>query len=248
MSATGSRPLRIAVVYPDLLGTYGDGGNGLVLCRRAERRGMAAELVQAGSDRALPDADIYTLGGGEDGPQVQATRSLAEDGALARAEERGAVIFAVCAGYQILGTTFPDADGTLVPGLGLLDVASARVGSRRAVGEIVVEAKLDGLGALTGFENHGARTAVGPGARPLGRVRVGVGNGDHTDGAWSGRVIGTYLHGPALARNPALADLLLSWATDDSELAPLDDWGEEALRTERFAAALGRRRARRRRR
>jgi CobQ-like glutamine amidotransferase family enzyme len=246
VSSTPSRPLRIAIVYPDLLGTYGDGGNGLVLCRRAERRGLAAELIEAESDRPLPDADIYTLGGGEDGPQVQATRSLADDGALERAVQRGSVLFAVCAGYQILGTMFPDADGTLVPGLGLLDVASARVSSRRAVGEIVVEAALDGLGALTGFENHGARTAVGSGARPLGRVRVGIGNGDHTDGAWSGRVLGTYLHGPALARNPALADLLLSWATDDSELAPLDDWGEEALRTERLAAALGRHRTLRR--
>ena len=246
MSATENRPLRIAVVYPDLLGTYGDGGNGLVLSRRAERRGLAVQLIEAGSDRPLPDADIYTLGGGEDGPQVQATRSLAADGMLARAAARGAVIFGVCAGYQILGTTFPDADGTLVPGLGLLDVASARVGARRAVGEIVVEAKLDGLGALTGFENHGARTAVGPGASPLGRVRVGIGNGDHTDGAWAGRVVGTYLHGPALARNPALADLLLSWATGDSELAPLDDWREQTLRTERLAAALGRRAALRR--
>ena len=235
-----SGPLRIAVVYPDLLGTYGDGGNGLVLLRRAQRRGIAAELVEAPSDRPLPVADLYTLGGGEDGPQVQATRALADDGTLARAVADGAVVLAVCAGYQIVGRTFADAAGQPVAGLGLLDVTTAKGSGPRAVGEIVVEPELDDVDVLTGFENHGGRTTLGPGTRPLGRVRVGVGNGDRTDGAHSDRVVGTYLHGPALARNPALADLLLSWATD-SALAPLEDRGEAALRRERLRAALGRR-------
>ena len=238
-----NRSLRIVVVYPDLLGTYGDGGNGLVLTRRAERRGFPAELIEAASDGPLPVADVYTLGGGEDGPQVRATESLNEDGTLARAVRNGAVVFAVCAGYQIIGTTFPAADGSPVPGLGLLDVATVKGRAPRAVGEIVVDADLPGVGALTGFENHGGLTEVGPGAQPLGRVRTGVGNGDYTDGAWAGRVVGTYLHGPALARNPALADLLLMWATGEEELAPLDDYREQALRSERFEAALGRRTA-----
>ena len=77
-------PLRIAVVYPDLLGTYGDGGNGLILARRAEWRGLEAALLQATSDRPLPEADLYCLGGGEDGPQVRAARTLIDDGTLAR--------------------------------------------------------------------------------------------------------------------------------------------------------------------
>ena len=243
-----NRPLRIVVVYPDLLGTYGDGGNGLVLARRAERRGIRAELIEATSDDPLPSADLYTLGGGEDGPQVQATQSLAGDGRLARAVDDGAAVLAVCAGYQIVGTSFPAADGSAVDGIGLLDVATVKGEGRRAVGEIVVDAEVPGVGALTGFENHGGVSTLGPGVRALGRVRVGVGNGDRTDGAWSGRVVGTYLHGPALARNPALADRLLSWATGEDELIPLDDWREQALRTERFDAALGRRWARRRRR
>lgn len=233
-------PLRIVVVYPDLLGTYGDGGNGLVLARRAERRGIATELVEATSDAPLPVADLYTLGGGEDGPQVQATEGLAEDGTLARAVDDGAVVLAVCAGYQIMGTTFPSAQGSPVPGLGLLDVATEKGRPPRAVGEIVVDAALPGAGVLTGFENHGGVTTLGPGARALGPVRLGVGNGDGTDGAWSGRVVGTYLHGPVLARNPALADLLLSWAVGGDELAPLDDWREHELRTERLDSALGR--------
>jgi hypothetical protein len=236
-----NRPLRVVVVYPDLLGTYGDGGNGVVLARRAAWHGIPAELIEAPSGAPLPSGDLYTLGGGEDGPQVQATESLAADGTLARAVDGGAVVFAVCAGYQIVGTTFPAADGSPVPGLGLLDVATVKGGARRAVGEIVVDAELPGVGALTGFENHGGVTALGPGVRPLGTVRVGVGNGDHTDGARSHRVVGTYLHGPALARNPALADLLLSWATGQDELAPLDDHREEALRAERLQAALRKR-------
>ena len=236
-----SRPLRIAVVYPDLLGTYGDGGNGLVLLRRAQRRGVDAELVQATSDAPLPEADVYTLGGGEDGPQVQATRSLRDDGMLGRQSAAGAVIFAVCAGYMMLGTTFPDADGAAVAGLDLLDLTTVKGTAPRAVGEMVVESSLDRVGVLTGFENHSGRSVLGTGLRPLGAVRTGVGNGDGTDGAWSGHIVGTYLHGPALARNPALADLLLSWAIGGADLAPLDDRRVEALRSERFAAALGRR-------
>jgi hypothetical protein len=233
-----NRPLRVVVVYPDLLGTYGDGGNGVVLARRAAWHGIPAELIEARSDAPLPSGDLYTLGGGEDGPQVQATESLADDGTLSRAVGDGAVVFAVCAGYQIVGTTFPAADGSPVPGLGLLDVATVKGGASRAVGEIVVDAHLGSVGQLTGFENHGGVTALGGGVRPLGTVRVGVGNGDHTDGAFSGRVVGTYLHGPALARNPALADLLLSWATGHDDLAPLDDHREQALRAERLKAAF----------
>ncbi len=236
-----SRPLRVVVVYPDLLGTYGDGGNGLVLARRAERRGIEAELVQAPSDSPLPPGDIYTLGGGEDGPQVQATEALAEDGTLPAAVRDGAVVLAVCAGYQIVGSTFPTAAGEAVPGLGLLDVTTAKSTARRAVGEIVVDAAPGGVGLLSGFENHGGRTTLGPGAAALGRVRTGIGNGDGTDGSWAGRVVGTYLHGPVLARNPALADLLLAWATGSDGLDPLDDWREQALRDERLRAALGRR-------
>ncbi len=233
--------LRIAVVYPDLLGTYGDGGNGLVLVRRAERRGIDAELLQATSEAPLPRADLYTLGGGEDGPQVLATERLRAAGTLAAAAAEGAVVLAVCAGYQIVGASFPAADGTPVEGLGLLDVATVKRPGERPVGEIVVECALEGVGLLTGFENHGGVTTLGPSARPLGRVRVGVGNGDGTDGAADGRVVGTYLHGPVLARNPALADLLLSWATA-RELSPLDDHRELVLHRERLEASLGRRR------
>ena len=142
---------------------------------------------------------------------------------MARRAAAGAVVLAVCAGYQIAGKTFPGADGALHEGVGLLDIATVKGTGPRAVGEVVGEPSDDAPGALralptlTGFENHGGKTTLGPGVAPLARVVHGVGNGDGsgTEGAVCGRVIGTYLHGPLLARNPALADLLLDWALSD---------------------------------
>ena len=242
-----SVPLRVAVVYPDLLGTYGDGGNGLILARRAEWRGRDVELLQAASDRALPEADIYCLGGGEDGPQVRAARTLIDDGTLARRVADGAVVLAVCAGYQIVGRTFPGAAGDAHEGVGLLDVDTAKGTGPRAVGEVLVDPTgVAELPPLTGFENHGGLTTLAEGTIALGRVVVGVGNGDGSEGAVRGRVLGTYLHGPVLARNPALADVLLSWALGDPALDPLDDSACERLREERLATVGGRRRGRRR--
>ena len=238
-------PLRIAVVYPDLLGTYGDGGNGLVLARRAEWRGLDAVLLQAPSDRPLPEADLYCLGGGEDGPQVRAARTLLDDGTLARRVADGAVVLAVCAGFQIVGRSFPGAAGDPHEGVGLLDVDTVKPSGPRAVGEVLVDVDAAALGPLpplTGFENHGGATARAEGTAALGQVVVGVGNGsgDGSEGAVQGRVVGTYLHGPVLARNPALADRLLAWALGEETLCPLDDRESESLREERLASVGGR--------
>jgi hypothetical protein len=244
-------PLRIAVVYPDLLGTYGDGGNGLVLARRAEWRGHDVALLQAVSDRPLPEADVYCLGGGEDGPQVRAARTLIDEGTLARRAGDGAVVLAVCAGFQIVGRTFPGAAGEPHEGVGLLDVETVKSTGPRAVGEVLVEVDPDSLGPLpplTGFENHGGATSLQEGTAALGRVVAGVGNGagDGSEGAVQGRVVGTYLHGPVLARNPALADRLLAWALGDVALVPLDDEASESLREERLATVGSKRHRRRR--
>ncbi len=233
-------PLRICTVYPDLLGTYGDSGNGEVLAARARWRDLDVELVAARSSERLPEADLYAIGGGEDGPQVLAAERLAADGGLVEAAKRGAVILAVCAGFQVIGNRFPDAQGQLHQGLGLLDIATAKGTGPRAVGEVAVAVPTEsdgglGLPMLSGFENHGGVTTLGPGVEPLGRVAAGVGNGagDGSEGAVAGHVLGTYLHGPVLARNAALADLLLAWATG-IELEPLDDAGSEDLRRERL--------------
>jgi CobQ-like glutamine amidotransferase family enzyme len=236
--ARGPSGLRLVWVYPDLLSTYGDRGNLLVLERRARLRGLQAELVLVNSGQPVPQqGDIYLLGGGEDLPQILAAQRLREDRGLAAAAERGAVIFAVCAGYQLIGTEFGGEEGQPVAGLGILDMRSGR-GERRGVGEIVAEVNPElQLPRLTGFENHQGVTRRGPGVAPLAQVLSGVGNGDGTEGAWAGRVLGTYLHGPALVRNPALADLLLTWAA--GRLPPLagrDEHWTQLLREQRLAA------------
>lgn len=229
--------VRIVSLFPDLLGTYGDGGNVVVLAKRLEWRGFDVEVVEVSAGQAAPDSgDLYVIGGGEDAPQTEAARSLADDRALHRAVDRGAVVLAVCAGMQILGHSFPDGTGATTAGLGLLDVETVRVDRPRAVGEVLVEPDPAlGLPTLTGFENHGGRTRLGPTALPLGTVEVGEGNGWGDEGARNDRVVGTYLHGPVLARNPALADLLLGWIV--GELEPLDDRDVDELRRRRIRAA-----------
>src|SRR5580693_1493426 len=234
----GLSSMRLIWVYPDLLSTYGDRGNLLVLERRARLRGIETEALAVNADQPVPrTGDIYLMGGGEDLPQVLAARRLRADGGLAAAASGGAVLLAVCAGYQVLGTEFGGAEGEPVPGLGILDIRSGR-GERRGVGEIVADVDPQlGVPRLTGFENHQGVTTLGPGARPLARVTTGVGNGDGTEGAYAGRVVGTYLHGPVLVRNPGLADLLLSWVA--GPLAALsgadEDWARR-LRDECLCA------------
>jgi CobQ-like glutamine amidotransferase family enzyme len=229
----------IALVYPDLLGTYGDSGNALILAQRLRWRGHPAEVVEINAGGDVPDScDLYVVGGGEDLPQSLAASQLNQRRPLHRAVGRGAAVLAVCAGLQVLGESFVGPDGIDRVGLGLLDCASRRGNGPRAVGELVVEpTAAPSLPVLSGYENHGGVTILGPGARPAGRVRSGVGNGadEGTEGAVAGRIWGTYLHGPVLARNPALADLLLSWVI--GPLTPLDDTESDALRAARLQAA-----------
>jgi CobQ-like glutamine amidotransferase family enzyme len=235
-------------VYPELLGTYGDRGNALVLVQRARWRGIPAELVEVHAGESIPDSiDIYLFGGGEDDPQLMAARGLhASKPAISRAYAGGAAVLAVCAGFQLVGHRYLAADGDVLEGIGLVD-AETRAGPFRLIGEVVVEPTPDGAWGeagppptLTGFENHGGRTRLGPSATPLGRVSVGGGNGDGsgTDGVLAPRFVGTYLHGPVLGRNPALADRLLGWVT--GTLTPLDADLEDRLRDERLHAASAR--------
>jgi CobQ-like glutamine amidotransferase family enzyme len=234
-----TRPVELVLVYQSLLGIYGDRGNAMVLRQRLAWRGIDATLTIVEPGDPVPATGaVYLLGGGEDAAQISAVRALKADGNLYRAVADGAVLFAVCAGYQIAGQTFTIGEhDEVIEGLGLLDVTTRR-GPERAVGEVLSRwTRPDGSTSLvTGFENHGGFTYLGPDARPLAQVEIGVGNaGDGTDGAVQGRVLGIYPHGPILARNPELADHLLEVALG-RELEPLPDPELEELRRQRIAA------------
>jgi CobQ-like glutamine amidotransferase family enzyme len=225
----------VALVYPELLGTYGDGGNALVLARRLTQRGIAARVVEVGINETVPRAaDIYLLGGGEDAPQFTALDALRESRALNGAADAGAVIFAVCAGFQLIGRALVDADDRAVPGLGLVDAVTTRA-PKRLVGEVAVRDDALGTGWVVGFENHRGVTALGADGAPLGSRRPE--RGCATDGVVHGRVVGTYLHGPVLARNPRLADQLLEWVV--GPLAPFADPQADLLHAERCNEIVG---------
>lgn len=236
--------MRIVSIYPTLLGTYGDGGNVAAVNHIAGLHGVPVDILTISPGMLIPDdADIYVMGGGEDTAQVAAANALRASGALTRAVGNGASVLAVCAGYQLLGHEFPNADGKPSPGLGLLDVITDRL-PKRAVGELAARPLEGGplndgrrIEMLSGYENHGGATHLAAGVTPLASVTVGIGNGDGTEGAIAGRVIGTYLHGPCLVRNPRLAEKLLGWAIGQ-QLDPIVEQAVEELRHERLGNAM----------
>lgn len=249
--------LNIGLVLPDVLGTYGDDGNALVLRQRARMRDLDAEIHPIRLGEPVPETlDIYTIGGGEDTAQILAANHLIADGGLTRAANSGRPILAICAGLQVLGESFR-ASGRVIDGVGLIDATTAGM-QDRAIGEVAstptgVGVTADLTEPLTGFENHLGATILGASARPLGTLTRGNGNADQAatadladgsaqrtyEGAVQGSVIATYMHGPALARNPQLADLLLAQAMGISlaDLDPLDIPAIDRLRTERFNAS-----------
>ncbi|MCF1813243.1 glutamine amidotransferase [Mycobacterium intracellulare subsp. intracellulare] len=219
------------------MGTYGDGGNALVLRQRLLLRGIPAEIVEITLADPVPESlDLYTLGGAEDYAQRLATRHLIKHPGLQRAAQRGAPVLAICAAVQVLGHWYETSAGERVDGVGMLD-ATTSPQAARTIGELATRPLLAGLTErLTGFENHRGGTVLGPSASPLGAVVKGAGNrsGDGFDGAVQGSVIATYMHGPCLARNPQLADLLLGSVV--GELPPLPMPEVDLLRRERLAA------------
>ncbi|WP_327148795.1 type 1 glutamine amidotransferase [Nocardia sp. NBC_01329] len=231
--------IRIGLVLPDVMGTYGDGGNALVLRQRLRLRDIDAEIVEITLPDPVPESlDIYTLGGAEDSAQRLATRHLLRFPGLQTAAGRGAPVLAICAAIQVLGRWYETSSGERVEGVGLLD-ATTSPQQTRAIGEVTTDPLLTGLSApLTGFENHRGGTTLGPDATGLARVTRGVGNGvgDGLEGVVQGSVLGTYMHGPALARNPELADYLLGRALGVDSLPPLDLPEVDRLRRERLRA------------
>lgn len=224
--------IRVAHLYPDYLNIYADRGNIAVLERRAALRGHRLEVTAVGpGDPLEPSAcDLVYVGGGQDREQALVAPDLARrSDELRRAVETGTALLAVCGGYQLLGRGYRGRDGSFLPGAGLFPLETV-AGERRLIGDVLLEVELDGRPTtVAGFENHAGRTLLDPGATPLGRVLAGHGN-DGSSGFEGCRVaaaIGTYLHGPLLPRNPALADWLLARALEhaggDGSLEPLGD-------------------------
>jgi len=236
--------LRVCALYPELMNIYADRGNIAVLRARCEWRGIGFRLGSASlGDELDGDAyDLFYIGGGQDRDQVAVARDMAETkrGALHEAAGRGAPLLAVCGGYQLLGESYQLGDETL-PGVGLVDLRTVREPGPRLIGNCAIEADLgSGPRVIAGFENHGGRTYLGAGERPLGRVLKGHGNNgrDGLEGVHRDNVIGTYLHGPLLPKNAWLADRLIELALR-VELEPLDDELEDAAhRSARRAAGL----------
>ena len=240
------RRLRVCALYPDLMNIYADRGNLIMLERRCEWRGIGFEVCSAGLGEALdPDgADLYYIGGGQDRDQKLCAYDLAERkrDAVHAAAARGAVILAVCGGYQLLGHSYELGAETL-PGVGLVDLHTVRSQDERLIGNVAIEVEFETdpptRQVLAGFENHGGRTFLGD-AQPLGRVLKGHGNngGDGHEGVRAGNVIGTYLHGPLLPKNAWFADWLIKTALGLPEpLATLDDDLEDAAHAEARRAA-----------
>ncbi len=228
--------LRVCALYPDLMNIYADRGNLLLLERRCRWRGIDFAISASGLGEPLDPAgaDIYYIGGGQDRDQKLCANDLAqrkrED--LHAAASRGAVILAVCGGYQLLGHSYQLGSDTL-PGAGLLDLVTVRSDGPRLIGNVAIEVELEPgrRQVLAGFENHGGRTSLGPRARPLGRVLSGHGNDGRSghEGVRAGNVIGTYLHGPLLPKNAWFADWLIATALGlRPPLAELDDELEAA--------------------
>jgi lipid II isoglutaminyl synthase (glutamine-hydrolysing) len=237
-----SRPLRVCALYPELMNIYADRGNLAVLRARCEWRGIGFELDSASTGDGLePGAhDFFYIGGGQDRDQAAVAEDMAatKRTALHEAAGDGALVLAVCGGYQLLGESYEMADRTL-PGIGLVDLRTVREEGSRLIGNCAIEADLGGgPRTIAGFENHGGRTYLGEDERPLGRVLAGYGNNgdDGGEGVRRDNVFGTYLHGPLLPKNVWLADRLIEIALD-VRLEPLDDRLEDAAHASARRAA-----------
>jgi lipid II isoglutaminyl synthase (glutamine-hydrolysing) len=241
--------LRLCALYPEQMNIYADRGNIMLLRRRCEWRGIGFKYAAAGPGASLdPEAhDFVYVGGGQDRDQriVAADLVGTKQRALAEAVDDGAVLLAVCGGYQLLGHSYQLGDER-IEGLGLADLETVREPGPRLIGNVEIEVDL-GVGPrrLAGFENHGGRTYLGTDAIPLGRVIKGFGNNgnDGNEGVHRNNMIGTYLHGPLLPKNAWLADRLIQLALArregrEPELEPLDDALESAAHESAHRAAM----------
>ncbi|MBR4626595.1 MAG: glutamine amidotransferase [Ruminococcus sp.] len=236
------KTLKILHMYADMLDLYGDGGNMEIMKYRCEKRGIGCQVDRYSVGSEMPDFSAYDLiyiGGGADLEQQHISADLMKcrEG-IVRAYEQGTFLFLICGGYQLMGKYYRDADGNDIPGLGLFDYYTVAPSSRklRCIGNIVVRAEIGGKKVdVVGFENHGGQTKDVK--TPFGKVLCGNGNcakSSH-EGYFEKNVIATYLHGPCLAKNPEVADYMISYCVNRGsdepvKLAELDDSLEKQCR------------------
>ena len=235
--------LIIGWLYPELMSTYGDRGNILVLQKRSNWRDIDTEIINISFDSSLEDlksCDLLMMGGAQDTQQETVAKDLIKKKkVLSEIIERGIPGLYICGGFQYLGKYYKTADKTILEQLGILDMYTENPGRERLIGNIAIDAS-ESLGKpsiLVGFENHGGRTVLGKNIKPLGKVLKGFGSNDKAkeEGALYKNSIGTYLHGPILPKNPILADFLIKKALElkyktNIELIPLDDTLEKNAR------------------
>lgn len=254
------RQLTLGLLYPDIMTACGDRGNITAIMRRCGWRGIVTEIheLRLGDPVHPDDVDIFIIGNGEESQQRLVAADLADlkGMAIREAVEQGAALLAVGAGYELLGRFYQPSKGVELPGVGLFDAWTIQYGAGlsaasptiteapadRAIGDLLVRWEVASPGRhsaapreelLVGFENHSARTYLGPTARALGQVVIGRGNNrDGREGVRMGGAVGTYMRGPCLPRNPALADFLIGTALwrryGEVELEPLADDAERA--------------------
>lgn len=232
--------LRLAHLYADVMNVYGDRGNAIALRYRCEARGIALDVDGIGIGEAFDpgEYDLVIIGGGEDREQRRIADDLAGRGPAIRAAiEDGLPALAVCGGFQLFGERYVDADGGVLPGIGVFGMETRHPGEgeERAIGNVLLQTQ---FGEVVGFENHGGRTWLGDGQEPFGTVIAGRGNNgkDGSEGARVANAIGTYLHGSLLPKNPGVADFLLGTALarrygEGATLEPLDGALEESARS-----------------
>ena len=205
------KKLKLLHIYPKMLNLYGDYGNILTLKKRMEWRGFELEVLDFNYGDKITPCDIYFIGGGQDKQQELAGVELLKHKDFLNDEAQNNKVFlGICGGYQLMGKYYQTPNGEKVPGIEILDVYTVS-SNKRLIGNVTVKTDFLEPQTLVGFENHGGRTYLGEGVKPLGVVTTGFGNNgeDKTEGARYKNVFGTYLHGSILPKNPHFADYLL---------------------------------------
>ncbi len=205
--------LRILQLYPKAMNMYGDWGNVLVLQRRAQWHGYTVQLLEYNVGDEFPEnIDIIVGGGGQDSGQTIIQKDLAARGPeLIKLAQAGTPMLVICGLYQLFGRFFKTKDGALIPGISLFDLET-HGGSERLIGNIITES--NEFGQIIGYENHSGQTFLAGDTLPLGKIVKGAGNNgqDAFEGARLHNVIGSYMHGSLLPKNPAIADWLIERA------------------------------------